>query len=328
MDPYLELVAEAGGGYFTREQALSIGHHDRSIREALHTHEWERVRVGAYAPGEAFRALAPQEQHLVAARACTHKLGNRVALSHTTAVLAHGIATVDVDLRTVHALRLDGGSSRRESGVCHHEAKSPLLPHVARDAHGQLVVAPAAALRQAATLVDQKRAAVMVDSALHLGLVTVDELTAIERIFERWPQAARFRLVLAFADARAESPGETLVRWICKVFGLPRPELQRVVRDALGVAGRTDFSWLDGRHLGEFDGKVKYLRLVREGETASDAVVREKAREDRLRATRAGMSRFVWSDVLDRNEGRTAERLRREIEQSRQLFVPARASLV
>ncbi|MFY0405503.1 hypothetical protein [Solicola sp. PLA-1-18] len=324
MDPHLEQYAATHGGFFTRPLLLSLGYRDRDIREALHAREWELVRVGAYAPGAAFRALNERDRHLIASRAITHKLGDRVALSHATAVIDHGIATVDTDLRAVHVMRLDGGSSRRESGACHHEAKSGVLPEVVRNAHGQLVVAAGPALRQAATLVDQKRAAVMVDSALHLGLVTSDELAEIDALFAHWPHSARFRLVLAFADARAESPGETLVRWICKVFGLPRPDLQLEVRDALGLAGRTDFGWLDGRHLGEFDGKVKYVRYLREGETPSDAVVREKAREDRLRATGAGMSRFVWTDVLDQNEARTAERLRHEIEQSRRLYVPSR----
>jgi len=47
--------------------------------------------------------------------------------------------------------------------------------------------------------------------------------------------------------------------------------------------GRSDFGWEEQRTLGEFDGRVKYGRLLRPGETAADTVYREKRREDALR---------------------------------------------
>ena len=53
---------------------------------------------------------------------------------------------------------------------------------------------------------------------------------------------ARARLVLPLADPRAESPMESVVRWIFHAAGLPRPEVQYVVRDAAGAfVARADF---------------------------------------------------------------------------------------
>jgi hypothetical protein len=61
------------------------------------------------------------------------------------------------------------------------------------------------------------------------------------------------------------------------VAGLPTPELQFDVRDAGGMLiGRSDFAWHGGRLPGEFDGKVKYEKFLRPGESAGDAVFREK----------------------------------------------------
>ena len=95
---------------------------------------------------------------------------------------------------------------------------------------------------------------------------------------------------------------------------LPEPQLQFKVYDELGnLIGITDFAWPEFGLLGEFDGKIKYGRLLKKGETASDAVVREKEREDRIREiTRWLMIRYVWRDLY-RPEA-TAARTRRLME--------------
>ena len=76
------------------------------------------------------------------------------------------------------------------------------------------------------------------------------------------------------------------------------PELQHPVLDADGnLIGICDFYWEEDHHVGEFDGKVKYGRLLRPGESPGDAVFREKRREDRVRAQLFGMSRWVFADM-------------------------------
>jgi hypothetical protein len=52
--------------------------------------------------------------------------------------------------------------------------------------------------------------------------------------------------------------------------------LQLEVRSAEGPdLGRADFAWEDARLLGEFDGRVKYGRLLRPGQDPGDAVFQE-----------------------------------------------------
>ncbi|MGI3783723.1 MAG: hypothetical protein ACRYG2_23405, partial [Janthinobacterium lividum] len=119
-----------------------------------------------------------------------------------------------------------------------------------------------------------------------------------------------------------ESAGESLTRMACYRHGIPSPELQHKVWDAHGVLlGRTDFWWEAFALLGEFDGRIKYERLLRDDETASAAVVREKTREDAMRSTQRGMARFVWSEVQPGRTERRMAKLALELEQARRLYV-------
>jgi hypothetical protein len=74
---------------------------------------------------------------------------------------------------------------------------------------------------------------------------------------------------------------------------VPSPDLQpRVHRRDGTVIGRADFGWETFRTLGEFDGRVKYGRLLRTGQEPGDAVFREKRREDELRDHRWEVARW------------------------------------
>jgi hypothetical protein len=55
--------------------------------------------------------------------------------------------------------------------------------------------------------------------------------------------------------------------------------------------------WRDERLLGEFDGRIKYGRLLRPGQDPGDAVFEEKLREDALRDEGWGMVRWVWAEL-------------------------------
>jgi hypothetical protein len=73
------------------------------------------------------------------------------------------------------------------------------------------------------------------------------------------------RRVVAFADGRSESVGESRSRVAIAAAGLPPPELQWSMRLDHGMA-YTDFAWPELRTVGEFDGRVKYGRLLRPGQ--------------------------------------------------------------
>ena len=88
-------------------------------------------------------------------------------------------------------------------------------------------------------------------------------------------------------------------RAVIHELGFPAPVLQFEVTDRRGLAGIADFGWPEHSLLGEFDGLVKYTRnMTRPGENIDAIVVREKIREDRMRATGRGMTRWLWKDAL------------------------------
>ena len=87
--------------------------------------------------------------------------------------------------------------------------------------------------------------------------------------------------------------------------------LQFDVHTAVGQwLGRTDFWWSDHETVGEFDGKLKYGRLLKPGQDPGEVVFQEKRREDAIRDAGLTVRRWTWSD-LDRFAP-VAERLRRD----------------
>jgi very-short-patch-repair endonuclease len=141
--------------------------------------------------------------------------------------------------------------------------------------------------------------------------MTVEELRAQAERAERWPGSLAIHPVLHLADGRLESPGETRSDYLFWQAGLPRPQPQYEIRHADGrVAARVDFAWPDLRVIVEFDGRTKYHRYRREGETIEQMVLREKAREDLVRElTGWTVIRLTWADLSMRVA--TAARIRR-----------------
>jgi hypothetical protein len=150
---------------------------------------------------------------------------------------------------------------------------------------GLPVVAPARAVIEASMLLSLEAALVSADSALNRQTCTPDQLRRMFARLNHWPGSQRIHVVLHHMDGRAESPGETRSRFMFWRQGLPVPELQFHVYDEGGeLVAITDFAWHEQKVFGEFDGQVKYGRLLREGEEPGDAVFREKRREDLVRA--------------------------------------------
>lgn len=135
------------------------------------------------------------------------------------------------------------------------------------------------------------------DRALQLGLGR-DDLTVTLGALARWPGVPRARRVVDFLDADSESPGESVSRVRIFEGGLPAPVLQRRVFDEMGaLVGRTDFCWDEHRTIGEFDGKIKYGRLLKPGQSIVDVVAAEKEREDALRDLGWQVVRWIWADL-------------------------------
>jgi predicted transcriptional regulator of viral defense system len=122
--------------------------------------------------------------------------------------------------------------------------------------------------------------------------------TELQEASSRLRSAARHRRVLevlALADGKSESVGESMSRALIHVLGLPAPVLQHTFYDNEGFTARTDFFWPEHGVIGEFDGDAKYLDdSLLGGRSTREAILAEKKREDRLRALGYTVVRWDW----------------------------------
>lgn len=296
-------------GFFTRSEALDSGETDRELIGGLRSGVLARIRHGYYTFSDLWEPMGSEQRHLARARAVQHSLGSAVAVSHVTGALARGVVTWGTDLTRIHVTRLDRGAGRTEADVVHHKGRPGR--DEPEDIGGLLVFPADRCVVEAATRATSEQALVMFDSFLHLRLGEHVQLRERFDQMHRWRGTQHLHLPIRMADGRADGAGESRGRWLFRVSGLPAPELQYEVYRADGtLVGICDWAWPDQGLLGEFDGRVKYGRLLRPGESAGDAVFREKRREDEIREiTGDSMVRLIWADYL--TPPTTAERIRR-----------------
>ncbi|MGI9003582.1 MAG: type IV toxin-antitoxin system AbiEi family antitoxin domain-containing protein [Pseudonocardia sp.] len=295
-------------GPLLRARLLASGYRDEELRRMQSDGALVALRPGAYVPSTDARLRDPATRHALLVQAVVQQLSPGAAVSHVSAAVLHGLPLWEAPLDRVHVTR-DRRSGGRRSRLLHLHA-------AALDADEIVMASGVAVTSVARTLVDLARvlpfepAVVPVDAALHRGVVDRADLDdAVERARSRRGNSAA-RRVVAFADGRSESVGESRSRVAIARCVLPVPVPQWEVRSDAGVLlGRVDFGWPELSTVGEFDGRVKYGRLLRPGETAGDAVFREKRREDDIRDAGERFVRWVWDD-LDRFD-RVAQRLRR-----------------
>jgi len=163
---------------------------------------------------------------------------------------------------------------------------------------GLPVTVPQRAVLEAGCWLPIEKSLVVADSALHLSLCTPDDLAEAFEVINHWRGSQHLHVVLRLANGRRESPGESRGSYLFWRYGLPQPVYQYEVYDQDGtLVAIVDFAWPDHGLLGEFDGRVKYGRLLKPGQDPGDVVFDEKIREDKLRElTGWSMRRLIWND--------------------------------
>lgn len=289
-------VLTAGFGFFTCQEALGAGYEERDLTRMVRAGAWVRFRRGFYAFADEWAVLDGVGRHRVRSNAVLRSLGPAVALSHASGVVAHGIDSWGLDLTRVHVTRLDGAQGRVEGDVVHHEGRAAEAD-VLETPVGK-VLPPERCVLEAASRHDNETALCVLDAGLRSALFDEPALRTCHAELSRWPHMRHLQIPVRMADGRSASVGESRGRWWFRMLGLPAPELQWEVRDADGtLVGTCDWAWPKHRLLGEFDGRIKYGRLLRPGQSAGDAVFEEKRREDLLReTTQFAMVRVIWAD--------------------------------
>jgi hypothetical protein len=318
-DERLSALAASQGGVVLRHQALDLGLDSAEIRDNVRARAWTRVRHGAYTETATWVDLDERGRALMKCHAVGARFGPAVVFSHASAALIHGLEVRYEDLTRVHVMR-PRASGRREAGVVHH--RWPVLGVEPVQVTGFLVTPPARTVVEVAEELGFEAGVVVGDSALRL-LIHHEELLATFVPLRDNGGARTAGRVVSFVDGRAENGGESVSRARLVQAGLPRPELQAVILDANGDAGRSDFWFEEFNTVGEFDGLRKYrVPPDSDPDEAAQFVVREKAREDRIRATGAEVVRWVHRD-LERPRLVVA-RFRAAFERGRRLVVPVR----
>ncbi|MFL6109215.1 MAG: type IV toxin-antitoxin system AbiEi family antitoxin domain-containing protein [Marmoricola sp.] len=281
-------------GIFLRSDVLAAGYDDRALYQALARGSLTRVRHGAYVASPLWGSASDPEKHLLRAHAAalTHK--PEFALSHVTGSLLHGVTSWGVALDRIHVSREACTVGRKHRDITYHRESVEDVGLI----HGSPVLPAATCLLGAARLCGVEAGTVLLDSAYEQGICTPEDIRAEFDKHRGWPGTARLQLTLRLAQPGSQSVGESRMRYLFWRAHLPRPVLQYVVRHRGAIVGISDFAWPEYRLLGEFDGRVKYKELLHPGEDPSDAVFREKVREDRMReVTGWSFIRFTWADL-------------------------------
>jgi very-short-patch-repair endonuclease len=218
-------------------------------------------------------------------------------VSHATAAALWGVAVpLQGDDQRVHLTVATGSAVRARAD--RHIHRIPLRPEdVARWA-GFAVTTVARTWRDLAGVLAPAALLAVSDQLLDRWCTRAD----FEQQLARRPTgrgAARARRVLPVADPAAESPMESVLRWLVHEAGLPAPVLQHRIVDRAGVfVGRADLAWPERKVLVEFDGDVHRER---------DVFVRDVRRQNRLIAEGWIVLRFTSADVLGRPDEVIAE---------------------
>ena len=236
-------------------------------------------------------------RHRLLARAVVKQAKTGLIVSHSSAVPFHDGPTWGLGLDTTHVTRPDGRAGRAEAGVRQHQGVVVDGDVVVRQ--GIEVMSPTRAALDVTTCSSAEVSLVVVNDFLHRRLTTLCDLRARYREMTQDPFTLKTELVLRLADPRLESVAESRTLFMCYRGSLPAPTPQYEIRDDHGaLMARLDFAWPEFGVWLEFDGRQKYVKFLREGESVTDAVLREKERESRIaEVTGWRCIRITWADL-------------------------------
>lgn len=278
-----------------RPDQLSIGRTDAEIRQACASGTWARIHRGAYVDSDHLSRLDAYGRHRLRTEAVACAASPGAAVSHISAAVLHGFELWNSPLEVVHLSRNRRGGGRKSAR--RHVHSTSLTDNEITEVDGLRVTTPARTIADLARALPFEQALVVGNSALHRSCLTTEVLKDSIALSPNHPRHRHALHALAAMDSRIESVGESRSLALFIREHLPLPEPQVEIHDARGLVGRVDFLWREKRTVGEFDGRIKYGRLVPAGLSAEDVLWNEKLREDRLRDAGWQVARWTWSDL-------------------------------
>lgn len=277
----------------------------RSLQRATARGEVVRLVRGIYVPRAVVEGLHPWDRELLRAVAAATRGRVRQPLCGISAARVWGVPILEDEFApVVDALGWDDRATRRASDLRYWATADDAYRVV--EHRGAVVTDLPRTIAELVVRSSFGRAVAAIDWAVRTRrrpgapATTLDDIRAAAEALSLVRGRARLERALAFADGRAESPGESWMRVLIHQLGFEVPELQHEYRFADSRRFRSDFRWPSIRLAGEFDGRLKYRAgEARGGRNVEQVVVEEKEREDTVRATGDGMLRCVWDDLRD-----------------------------
>ena len=286
----------------TLEDWRDQGRTRTQLEAALRDGSLVRLRRGVVAEfEEASRAAV----HRMKIEAAAPFLGPCTYFAHESAAVLHGLPLLSRRLDEVVAVRTGGGHGTITRTL--HARRTPLSVDDTTEVDGLPVTNLSRTVCDLIRRLPFPEGVMLADAALRAPLSRGDLLRSVAGGRGCRMAAA----ALEFADARSESPGESLSRVRIHRAGLPAPTPQVELFDDFGNSvARVDFWWEAERVVGEFDGMMKYGTLLRPGQTAEDVLNAEKHREQTLVAAGCTVIRWTWRDLWN---GQVEYRLRQAL---------------
>lgn len=280
-----------------RATLLAEGMSDRHLTALVRGGILVRIRRGQYVDGEQWRSLSRADRHRLLTRGVMLTAHPGTTATHVSAAIEWSAPVWDLSLEVAHTTRRDGKAGRRRDDWVQHCGVLPAEDVTVRN--GIPVSVAARTCVEITTVTDVERSLVVVNGLLHSGATTVQAFAEWAEAARCWPHSLTTDLVLRLCDSRCESAGESRFLFFCWRQHLPRPTPQVEVYDEHGLlVGRVDFAWEDFGVFVEFDGKEKYTKYRREGETLDEFLMREKKREELIcQLTGWVCIRVTWADL-------------------------------
>jgi hypothetical protein len=302
-----------------RRELVELGYTDRALARLKKDGVLAQPRRGGYVDGPTYAGLDAEGRYAVRTRTVMRQANTAVVASHVSAAVEYDAPTWGLDLSLTHLTRVDGEAGRKEAGVQQHCGR--LIPGDVVSRNGIDLTSATRAGLEVTMVAGIEPSLIVVNHLLHHALTTETELseryTAEGAAMEQWPSSLTTDLVLRLANSKIESAGETRTYLMCFRKHVPMPEPQVDIPDLNGViVARVDFAWPQFKVFLEFDGRIKYQKLLRPGESITDVVLREKKREELIcRLTGWRCIRITWSDL--ENPDATAAMIMRELTRQR-----------
>jgi len=286
------------GNLWRTEQLLDLGYGSRAIRSLLDSGALVRLRHGCYFRASLWDAQtqAARSRQLIFA----HAHGTRTTstgsflYSHTSAARLRHLFLWDVD-DVIHVLQKVRPSNERHG----KDVRCHTRPFDERDVavvRGLRTTSLERTTADCAMMLGFRQALVLTDHALRLGADPA-ALQAMADALDGRRGIRTFRRVLAAADPRSESPGETLTRELILRCRIRPPELQLEVPSRAG-RHRLDFAWKEEKVALEFDGKTKYFDY----KPTAEVLFEERRREKALTEEGWRFVRVEWKDLFREQE--------------------------